>query len=119
MFDALILTAAALLHPAPTEVAFGELAERAEELDGQEIVIEGYITQCGQTKCVLRMKKEGDGNRYLAMSLNSPAYSDILANAPGKIRVTARLDASCIINPCIGSVTDTLLVSNVERLEES
>lgn len=118
MLQALLLTAATLISPAPTEVDFGELIERAEELHEKEIVIDGYVGRCGETKCVLRMKEEGADNRYLAMSKTSPAYADILANAPGKIRVTARLNATCIINPCIGSVTNTLLVSKVERLEE-
>lgn len=119
MFTWLLFASSALTEPMPVEVAFGDLVQRAEELHGRDIVIVGYIGQCGKTKCVLRMKYDGDDNRFLAMSKQSPAYDEVLANAAGKVRVTARFDATCVIGPCAGPVTNTLLVSKVERLEES
>ena len=118
MFTLLFLASAALSEPAPVETTFIDLVEHAEELHGKDIVIVGYVGKCGETGCALRMKYVGDGNRFLTMSKRSPAYDDILSNAPGKVRITARFDATCVINPCIGSVTDTLLVSRVDRLEE-
>jgi hypothetical protein len=119
--DAVIAVLGALMALASPSAAisFPDLVERAKELDGTVIVIEGWIASCGESACALRMKESGPGNPYLGISAQSPAYADLLAAAPGKVRVTARFNGHCVINICMGDGGYPLMAEKVEPLSRS
>ena len=106
-----------LLACAAQTVTFADLIENAAELDGEEIEVEGWLKACTQRTCAFRMKEEGPDNRYLSISGQSPAYADVLDHAPGKVRIVAKFNATCVINPCLGSSFETLVVSSVQSTD--
>lgn len=94
---------ASAAEPATRPMTVREMMEKTEALDGQEIVVTGWVRECRRFSCILYQSRRGsrrDDRRYW-LSIGASAWFDAFArrNLPGRVTLRARFDASCVIDP--------------------
>jgi hypothetical protein len=80
-----------------------EIMENAEALDGQEILVSGWVEECRRLSCTLYASRR-EARRTLPrywLSIGRSAWFDAFArrHGPGRITLRARFDADCVTDP--------------------
>jgi hypothetical protein len=98
---ALLLAAAPPNFPAATLLTIEQVRADPRRWDRQWVRLQGYVHRCSARDCVL---SEALGNRGMLLSFAPASSFDawIAPQLPAKVEVTARIDAGCLINICIG-----------------
>jgi hypothetical protein len=117
-----LLLALAACASVPTERALGvrHVVENAEELNGQEILVTGWVEECGRFGCPLWDSPSEVGKEWpYRLSIAASKWFDRYAeqNAPMRVTLRARFHYRCISDPVsqtIGVCTDR--GSNLEPL---
>ncbi len=100
MIAALLLLAVAPPNfPAATPLTIEQVRADPRRWHGQWVRVQGYIHRCSSMDCAL---SERAGNGGLSLSFASAPSFDawIAPQLPAKVEVTARLDATCLIDLC-------------------
>lgn len=90
-------------QPAERPMTVREVMERAEALDGREIVVSGWVEECRRLSCPLfqsRREARREWPRYWLSVGSSPWFESFARrNVPGRMTLRARLDARCVTDP--------------------
>ena len=83
-----------------------QVMEHAEALDGQEIIVSGWVEECLGLSCGLWASR-AESRRHLPrywLSIGSSAWFDAFARrtTPGWVTLRARFDARCVTDPKTG-----------------
>ncbi len=82
--------------------------ENAEALDGQEIIISGWIEDCQPLSCSLwaSSREPRGGGLHYQLSIASSRWFDAFARrkAPTYVTLRARLNAECVTDPASGTI---------------
>ena len=108
LLPALVLgLSACLITPAERPLNVRQIVENARALDGQEVVVTGWIEDCERLSCPLYASSEevGKDSPYL-LSIGPSRWFDDFArrNAPMRVNLRARVHARCITNPATGNI---------------
>ena len=96
--------AASMPPPPPTRATIAEVRANPAQWNGKWVQLEGWINRCWSTDCTLA---EGlaarPGNQGQALAFEAQATFDQWAKPmlPIRARVTARVDATCLIEVCL------------------
>jgi hypothetical protein len=93
--------------PAGRPLSVREVVERAEALDGREIVVAGWLDQCHRFSCGLYASaKEVEKDLPYYLSIGPSPWFDSYARsaAPTRIVLRARLNDRCISDPATGII---------------
>ncbi len=89
-----------------------DVVENARALDGQEIVVSGWLQHCQRLSCgIYASAKEAEKDWPYYLSIGPSRWFDTFAQraAPTRIVLRARLHNRCISNPAtqiVGACTD-------------
>ena len=99
-----LLLALSACASAPTErpLTVRHVVLNAEALDGQEILVTGWIEECWRLSCPLWHSADEVGKDWpFYLSIGSSKWFDRFAqdNAPMRVTLRARFHDKCIVNP--------------------
>ncbi|WP_172807092.1 hypothetical protein [Citromicrobium sp. RCC1897] len=116
----LLMTAGACVSATPAEplaLSSAEVWERHHELDGQKIVVEGWLQYCKPLGCrIADSKDDRDPGLSIASSASFDRSIDGLVGQ--KIRLSARLDAECLHVSVHGANPDGSMIVCTDRASE-
>ena len=105
MIGLLALSAAvAMPPPPPTPATIAEVRANPAQWDGKWVQIEGWINRCWSTDCTLAEHIAARPiNQGESLSFEGQQSFDAWAKPmlPIRARVTARIDATCLIDVCL------------------
>jgi hypothetical protein len=95
-----LLSAEAAQAERPLTVKY--VVENAHALDGQEILIEGWMSKCWQLSCSLYASADEVKKGWpYALSIGASSRFDPLLRkrTPGRVTIRARFNNRCVTNP--------------------
>jgi hypothetical protein len=90
--------------PAATPLTIEDVRRDPRRWDGKWVRIEGWINRCWRTDCTLAEKLAARPiNEGMSLSFEAQDSFDVWVKPmlPVRARVTARIDATCLIDVCI------------------
>ena len=108
-FVAFLFVALSACVAGPTERALTvkQVVENARALDGQEILVTGWIDYCHRLSCPLFDSAEEVGKDWpYFLSIGRSSWFDSFArrHAPTRVTFRSRVDARCISDPATGVI---------------
>jgi hypothetical protein len=96
---AALLALAPANFPAATPLTIEQVRADPRRWDGKWVRVRGFVHRCSALDCVLA---EGPRNQGMFLSFASAPSFDawIAPQLPAEVEVTARIDASCLLNVC-------------------
>ena len=103
----LLALSACVAGPGERPLNVRQVVENARALDGQEIVVSGWIEQCQRLFCSLYDSSEEVGKEWpYFLSIGPSRWFDAFAerHAPTRVTLRARLNNRCISDPGRGNI---------------
>jgi hypothetical protein len=102
-----LLLSACVTGPVERPLSVREIVENAEALDGQEIVVSGWLDRCDRLSCVIYSSANEVGKDWAYfLSIGPSPWFDAFAKraAPGRIILRARFKDRCVSDPATQTI---------------
>jgi hypothetical protein len=92
-------------EPKPVATTIAAIRGNPKKFDGQIVRLHGYVTRCSASDCAVSERPAtapGGLGDVLSIATNPKFDATVAPLVPTYVEFDARLDASCLINVCIG-----------------